>query len=114
MKYRWFDFSAEQPQEEPDLIKMARFLEREAERCSAYAHPKPLRNQGDTITQMKRIQKTFLHRRIEENTEPNRSPRPCPVCEKTRHDVTDCETFMKADSNKSGISQKATIFVSNV
>ncbi|GBP69849.1 hypothetical protein EVAR_89353_1 [Eumeta japonica] len=25
MKYRWFDFSAEQPQEEPDLIKMARF-----------------------------------------------------------------------------------------
>ncbi|GBP48738.1 hypothetical protein EVAR_88199_1 [Eumeta japonica] len=36
--------SAEQPQEEPDLIKMARFLEREAERCSAYAPP-------ETITQ---------------------------------------------------------------
>ncbi|GBP69533.1 hypothetical protein EVAR_88434_1 [Eumeta japonica] len=40
MKYRWFDFSAEQPQEEPDLIKMARFLEREAERCIRVAGPK--------------------------------------------------------------------------
>ncbi|GBP82983.1 hypothetical protein EVAR_39672_1 [Eumeta japonica] len=84
MKYRWFDFSAEQPQEEPDLIKMARFLEREAERCSAYAPPETITQpRGDTITQMKRIQKTFFtsaNRR--ENTEPNRSPRPCPVCEK--------------------------------
>ncbi|GBP04388.1 hypothetical protein EVAR_88207_1 [Eumeta japonica] len=61
MKYRWFDFSAEQPQEEPDLIKMARFLEREAERCSAYAPPETITQpRGDTITQMKRIQKTFF------------------------------------------------------
>ncbi|GBP93417.1 hypothetical protein EVAR_50309_1 [Eumeta japonica] len=74
MKYRWFDFSAEQPQEEPDLIKMARFLEEKPSDAVRTPHPKPLRNQGDTITQMKRIQKTFLHRRIEERTQ-NRTDR---------------------------------------
>ncbi|GBP94290.1 hypothetical protein EVAR_99669_1 [Eumeta japonica] len=66
--------SAEQPQEEPDLIKMARFLEREAERCSAYAPPETITQPRGTITQMKRIQKTFLHRRIEERTQ-NRTDR---------------------------------------
>ncbi|GBP65626.1 hypothetical protein EVAR_47231_1 [Eumeta japonica] len=51
MKYRWFDFSAEQSQEEPDLIKMARFLEREAERCSAYTPPETVTQpKEDTIT----------------------------------------------------------------
>ncbi|GBP40474.1 hypothetical protein EVAR_25328_1 [Eumeta japonica] len=48
----------------------------------------------------KEYRKCFLHRQIDrENTEPNRSPRPCPVCEKTGHVVTDCETFMKSDLN---------------
>ncbi|GBP77476.1 hypothetical protein EVAR_56087_1 [Eumeta japonica] len=113
IKYRWFDFSAKLPQE-PHLIKMARYLEREAERCSAYAPPETITQpRGDTITQTKRIQKTFFtsaNRR--ENTEPNRSPRPCPVREKTGHVVTDCETFMKADSNKRWNLAKSH-FVSN-
>ncbi|GBP96320.1 hypothetical protein EVAR_98425_1 [Eumeta japonica] len=70
---KWFDFSAEQPQEEPDLIKMARFLERKPNDAVRTPHLKPLRNRGDTITQTKRIQKTFLHRqrRERQNTEQN-------------------------------------------
>ncbi|GBP93589.1 hypothetical protein EVAR_98433_1 [Eumeta japonica] len=75
MKYRWFDFSAEQPQEEPDLIKMARFLEREAERCSAYAPPETITQpRGIRSHRRKGYRKRFLHRQIEERTQ-NRTDR---------------------------------------
>ncbi|GBP27519.1 hypothetical protein EVAR_18712_1 [Eumeta japonica] len=67
MKYRRFGFFAEQPQEKPDLMKMAIFLEREAERCSAYAPPETVTQlKGIRLHRRKEYRKRFLHRQIEE------------------------------------------------
>lgn len=39
LRYRWFDFAADASKEDADLIKLAKFLQREAERCGPYAQP---------------------------------------------------------------------------
>ncbi|KAA5620659.1 DUF1759 domain-containing protein, partial [Pseudomonas aeruginosa] len=41
LRHRWFEFSATQPAGEPDLVKLSRFLQREADLCSPYAQPEP-------------------------------------------------------------------------
>lgn len=96
LRYRWYDFAAVQPEEEADLIKIARFLEREAERCGPYAQPEqvtaqPLRTNTGAAAAFpaRRPQKTYVA-----NTEKS----VCPLCEKEGHtSVTKCPQYIAAN-----------------
>ncbi|KAL0839890.1 hypothetical protein ABMA28_016513 [Loxostege sticticalis] len=91
MRYRWYDFAAEQDKEEPDLVKLSRFLNREAERCGPYAQPE----QPDHAAQPKRPQRAY-----NANTpEPEQKTYSCLCCEKTGHAIGNCEEYKKLSVN---------------
>ncbi|KAL0803329.1 hypothetical protein ABMA28_017183 [Loxostege sticticalis] len=65
MRYRWYDFAADQDKEEPDLVKLSRFLNREAERCGPYAQPE----QPDHAAQPRRPQRAYNAKHTRTRTE---------------------------------------------
>lgn len=94
LRYRWYDFAAAQPEEEADLIKLARFLQRESERCAPYAQPEqistqPLRSNNGTAAPARRAQNTYIA---------NAEKSTCPACDKDGHNsATKCPRYMEAN-----------------
>ena len=93
MKYRWYDFEIEQPEEEADLIKLSRFLEREMARCSRHALPEPVTTSDLIAGQMHRRQKTLT------TTEQKSDTSTCPVCDTSGHTANGCKKFKEAAVN---------------
>ncbi|KAL0810721.1 hypothetical protein ABMA28_010045 [Loxostege sticticalis] len=92
LRYRWFDFVAEERTEEPDLVKFSRFIQKEAERCGKYAPPENVFNEEPA--HRNRPQRLF---KIEEKQKEVKTPR-CTIC-KGQHFVTDCTKMKEADNN---------------
>lgn len=89
LKYRWFDFAAEEKIEEPDLLKLARFLQREADRCGPYAQPEQIgESTGHPPHPRRAAQKTYATA-IEEQE--------CPVCNNRGHVAANCRKITEAD-----------------
>lgn len=90
LRHRWYDFAAAQHLEEPDLIKLARFLNREAELCGPFAQPENVTSSWNE-TANRRPQRTNV---TQDNTVK------CAHCNNTGHYIVDCKTFLAADVNK--------------
>nr|XP_037876689.1 uncharacterized protein LOC119630667 [Bombyx mori] len=92
LRYRYYDFTAVQPKEDPDLIKFEKFMKREAELCSPYAQPEQAGHYSQPAQHNRRTQNVHI---VSEKP----SLAKCPVCSNTEHTTTDCYIFKKADSN---------------
>ncbi|XP_028042582.1 uncharacterized protein LOC114252282, partial [Bombyx mandarina] len=92
LRYRYYDFTAVQPKEDPDLIKFEKFMKREAELCSPYAQPEQAGHYSQPAQYNRRTQNVHIV-----SEKPSRAK--CPVCSNTEHTTTDCYIFKKADSN---------------
>ncbi|XP_069365348.1 uncharacterized protein [Maniola hyperantus] len=93
LRYRYYDFAVLQPKEDPELMKMEKFLKREAELCGPYALPEQVapHTSHAPATQQRRPQK------IHNVTEKQYTPK-CAICE-GEHGESDCEQFKNADAN---------------
>ncbi|XP_048482485.1 uncharacterized protein LOC119693610 [Plutella xylostella] len=87
-KLRWYDFSAAQSPEEPDLLKLSRFLIREASICMPHAHAKMIAYESKKQQPSHRAQWTYA------TTEQKPT---CPVCCNRGHDPTECRKFVESD-----------------
>ncbi|XP_037871629.1 uncharacterized protein LOC119629565 [Bombyx mori] len=92
LRYRYYDFTAIQPKEDPDLIKFEKFMKREAELCSPYAQPEQAGHYSQPAQHNRRTQNVHIV-----SEKPSRAK--CPVCSNTEHTTTGCYIFKKADSN---------------
>lgn len=81
LKYRWYDFTADQ--EDHDLMLAAKFLNREADRCGPYA--------SEEVTTFKKQQST---RQATHSTSEQREKPPCPSCQED-HALTACKKFLQ-------------------
>lgn len=101
LRYRYYDFAATQPKQEPDLLKFERFMKREAELCGPYAQPEHM-SPPVYSAQQRRPHKT--------NTVLEKQStviQKCPVCEETGHTTTDCKEFKEAkESTRWDIAKK--------
>lgn len=98
LKYRWFDFATEQSPDEPDLVKLARFLDREANICSPYAQPETDRAIETTGSGRNNRNRTFTVN--SERTEPKLTMKAtCPICEVSSHTLIECRKFINAECN---------------
>ncbi|CAK1577933.1 unnamed protein product [Parnassius mnemosyne] len=92
LRYRYYDFSAMQPREDPCFIKIEKFFKSEAELCGPYVLSEEM-TPPPTAAPQRKIQK------INNVTEKTYIPR-CVVCEDTGHtNATECEQFKKLDAN---------------
>lgn len=92
LRYRYYDFSATQPREDPSLIKIEKFFKREAELCGPYALPEQMAAPTSAAPQKKT-------QRVNNVTEKTHTSK-CAVCENTGHsNATECEQFEKLDAN---------------
>ncbi|XP_045784625.1 uncharacterized protein LOC123880521, partial [Maniola jurtina] len=91
LRYRFYDFAATQPKEDPDLMKLEKFLKREAELCGPYALPEQVASQT-SATQQKKPQKVH-------NVAERMYTAKCPVCGKEGHNSTECKQFKNLDEN---------------
>ena len=53
LRYRFYDFATTQPKDDPDLLKIEKFLRREAELCGPYALPEQVAPCSSAIIQKK-------------------------------------------------------------
>ncbi|XP_049886929.1 uncharacterized protein LOC126381492 [Pectinophora gossypiella] len=79
----WYDFAAEQSEDDADLLKLARFLEREAERCGPYAQPE--RDTASSQTQRTAPGAVQIRKQTQQRTysTTEKDKTACPVCDKT-------------------------------
>lgn len=105
VRYRWYENAATQTEEEPDIVKMARFLNHEAELCSPYAQPKGVSRGQKTCT---------VESGQGERREEDRSTQHCPACNKEENSTTSCHEFKTAGVSKRRDICKKNHFVSAV
>lgn len=86
LRYRYYTFSAGQPQEEPALVKMEKFLKFEAAVCAPFAPPEPT-----APPTSKRV-----HSTVNADSQPPKQPYTCPVCDAMGHSTTDCKKFQSS------------------
>ena len=91
LRYRFYDFATTQPKEDPDLLKIEKFLRREAELCGPYALPEQVAPCSSAIIQKK-------PQKVHNVTEKTYTQK-CHVCEEVGHTSTDCEQFKNLDAN---------------
>lgn len=82
LKYRWFDFAAEK--EDADLPLLAKFLNREADRCSPYATQEPVTRRQQPVARQAAHTATTA---AEKTT--------CPHCQEDHH-LFGCRKFQQA------------------
>lgn len=58
LRYRWYDYAASGKEDEPDLLKLSSFLDREAELCCHYA-PAEVPKERDRSPAPKKTQRTY-------------------------------------------------------
>lgn len=103
LKYKWYDFAAEQPQEEPDLLKLSRFLEREAERCGPYAAPENIYSEHAPLRKPQRaFATTDRHSGAFTTTarHTGATQQKCAACEESGHYITQCSKFKAATTDE--------------
>ncbi|XP_049886664.1 uncharacterized protein LOC126381183 [Pectinophora gossypiella] len=100
IRYRWYDFAAEQSEDDADLLKLARFLEREAERCGPYAQPE--RDTASSQTQRTAPGAVQIRKQTQQRTysTTEKDKTACPVCDKTGHTAVKCQQFTDANTDK--------------
>ncbi|XP_026331796.1 uncharacterized protein LOC113239143 [Hyposmocoma kahamanoa] len=98
MRYRWYDFAAEQPTEEADLLKLTRFLDREAIRCGPYAQPEGASAATANFTQPQRF--TTGGRKPVQKIYTTTEQSTCTLCNSTEHEAASCSRFLEADSDE--------------
>lgn len=92
LRYRYYDFSSTQPKEDPCLIKLERYLKREAELCGPYALP-------EQVAALSTTAPTKKTQRVTNVTEKRYTPK-CFACDETNHtNITECETFKKMETD---------------
>ncbi|XP_026322792.1 uncharacterized protein LOC113232330 [Hyposmocoma kahamanoa] len=95
LRYRYYDFAAEQPEYQPDLVTLTEFMQRTAARCGSYApventpvedrrEPAGRRPMKSCHTQ---IAKPAAHEQVTT----------CPICDKTGHHAAQCDEMKTAD-----------------
>ncbi|XP_048477773.1 uncharacterized protein LOC119692770 [Plutella xylostella] len=92
-KLRWFDFSAAQSPEEPDLLKLSRFLTREASICGPHAHEKT----SSIAYEPKQQQQQQQPHRAQWTYATTEQKPTCPVCCNRGHNPTECRKFVESD-----------------
>ncbi|XP_049874507.1 uncharacterized protein LOC126372702 [Pectinophora gossypiella] len=103
LRYRYYDFAAEQDEEEPDLMKLASFMERTAERCGSFApvEATPVVDRREhTSAPLRRTMRTHHIEEKKINVTAGDNRKQCPVCEKETHHVTECADFKKTEVNE--------------
>ncbi|XP_063828939.1 uncharacterized protein LOC135078268 [Ostrinia nubilalis] len=101
LRYRWFDFSRDQPPEEPDLVRLHRFVTREAEACGKYADPELVggaEEQQQRAAPRNRPQRAYNSRSDSKKCD-NRSEK-CPVCSLPNHSADKCRKFVRANNSE--------------
>lgn len=96
LRYRWFDFAATDTEEDADLLKLSRFMQQEAEKCSPYAQPETARATEPEFKNQPRNyrkQKTYT-------TADKPADTVCPICDKNGHDTARCHKYTEADNNR--------------
>ncbi|XP_037971834.2 uncharacterized protein LOC119693174 [Plutella xylostella] len=89
-KLRWYDFSAAQSPEEPDLLKLSRFLTREAYICMPHAHEKTPSSAYESKKQQPPHRAQWTYATTEQKPT-------CPVCCNRGHSPTECRKFVESD-----------------
>ncbi|XP_048483865.1 uncharacterized protein LOC125489998 [Plutella xylostella] len=92
-KLRWFDFSAAQSPEEPDLLKLSRFLTREASICGPHAHEKT----SSIAYEPKQQQQQQQPRRAQRAHATAEQKVSCPVCSNAGHNIAECRKFVESN-----------------
>ncbi|KAJ8737818.1 hypothetical protein PYW08_000413 [Mythimna loreyi] len=93
LQYRYYDFSATQPKEDPCLVKMERFFKREAELCRPFALPEQMDARTPTAAPPKKTQRVT-------NVIEKSNTLKCFVCDETSHsNATECDAFKKKEVN---------------
>lgn len=92
LRYRYYDFAATQPKEDPCLIKIEKFFKREAELCGPYALPEQVAAQSTAAPQKKT-------QRVNNVTEKSSASK-CFICEEAGHiNAAECDVFKKQEAN---------------
>lgn len=92
LRYRWYDYAAEQTKMDSDLLQFSNFLEREAERSSRFAPPEQVIEESAQRT-TKRSQRIHLTAKNED------SKNSCTICERKGHEAVECKSFTEANND---------------
>ncbi|XP_059061186.1 uncharacterized protein LOC131854079 [Achroia grisella] len=90
LRFKYYDFVAEQPADQPDLITLSKFLQITAARCGDFAPAEVIVNEDRREPATKRSVKTYITQ--EKPTSP-----PCPTCNREGHAPPDCITVKNAE-----------------
>ncbi|XP_059058487.1 uncharacterized protein LOC131851945 [Achroia grisella] len=90
LRFKYYDFVAEQPADQPDLITLSKFLQITAARCGDFAPAEIIVNEDRREPATKRSVKTYITQ--EKPTSP-----PCPTCNREGHAPPDCITVKNAE-----------------
>ncbi|XP_048477811.1 uncharacterized protein LOC125488674 [Plutella xylostella] len=90
LRYRWFDYAATQTTEEPDLLKLSRFLQREADLCGPYAQPEtePTEHSQNRMQRAYTTAATVIEKIVK-----------CRHCATEGHLINKCPEFQETDVN---------------
>ncbi|CAG9102677.1 unnamed protein product [Plutella xylostella] len=90
LRYRWFDYAATQTTEEPDLLKLTRFLQREANLCGPYAQPEtePTEHSQNRMQRAYTTAATVIEKIVK-----------CRHCATEGHLINKCPKFEETDVN---------------
>ncbi|XP_073964374.1 uncharacterized protein [Choristoneura fumiferana] len=95
LKYRWFDYAASVAHtDEPDLLKLSTFLQREADYCAPYAQPENIETAGATQPPKR------THRAFATTTKPQKPTAKCACCNADSHNVAACPKFLQEETNE--------------
>ncbi|XP_026324981.1 uncharacterized protein LOC113233960 [Hyposmocoma kahamanoa] len=95
LRYRYYDFAAEQPEYQPDLVTLTEFMQRTAARCGSYAPVEntPVEDRREPAGRRPiksyhtQIAKPAAHEQVTT----------CPICDKTGHHAAQCDEMKTAD-----------------
>ncbi|XP_072946158.1 uncharacterized protein [Epargyreus clarus] len=84
LQYRWYDFAADTEDQDPDLVHLMKFLNREADRCGPYATQ-------ETTQQPRQPPKRQFTNTTSEQIEEKKT---CPHCQYEHH-LFECRKFLQ-------------------
>ncbi|XP_026324873.1 uncharacterized protein LOC113233863 [Hyposmocoma kahamanoa] len=95
LRYRYYDFAAEQPEYQPDLVTLTEFMQRTAARCGSYAPVENTPVEDRREPAGRRPMKSY-HTQIAKPAE-HEQVTTCPICDKTGHHAAQCDEMKTAD-----------------
>ncbi|XP_026330065.1 uncharacterized protein LOC113237670 isoform X2 [Hyposmocoma kahamanoa] len=95
LRYRYYDFAAEQPEYQPDLVTLTEFMQRTAARCGSYAPVENTPVEDRREPAGRRPMKSY-HTQIAKPAA-HEQVTTCPICDKTGHHAAQCDEMKTAD-----------------